>query len=54
MNKLNDKVEAWKQGKKVFLTITNPIKGEKSKPFIRREAKEIWGKYSPYSMKQTY
>jgi hypothetical protein len=54
LENLSNKVAAWKQGKKVFLTITNPIKGEKSKPFVRKEAKEIWGKYSPYSMKQTH
>ena len=48
---INRKIDAWKQGKKVMLTITNPIKSETNKPFIRVNAKEIWGKDTPYMMK---
>ena len=54
MQKLNDKMDAWKRGKRVMLTIPNPIKGDKKRPFIKREAKEVWGKYTPYMMKTTY
>ena len=48
---LNRKIAAWKRGKKVMLTITNPVKSETNKPFIRVEAKEVWGKDTPYMMK---
>ena len=51
LEKLNRKVDAWMKGKKVLLTITNPNKNEKGKPFIKKEAKEVWGKYTPYLMK---
>ena len=51
LEKLNRKVDAWSRGKKVLLTITNPIKSETNKPFIRVDAKEVWGKYTPYMMK---
>ena len=51
LQELNHKVDAWMKGKKVFLTITNPNKNEKGKPFIKKEAKEVWGKYTPYLMK---
>jgi|TARA_B110000967_G_C18732128_1_gene483131 hypothetical protein len=54
LEELKNKVSAWKKGKKVYLTITNPIKSETNKPFIKREAKDVWGKYTPYSMKQTH
>ena len=51
LTKLNNKVNAWKRGKKVMLTITNPNKNENAKPFIKKEAKDVWGKYTPYMMK---
>ena len=47
------KMDAWAKGKKVFLTIENPIKSETAKPFIRVPAEHIWKKYEPYRMKQT-
>ena len=50
---LNRKIASWKRGKRVILTITNPIKSETNKPFIRVDAKEVWGKYTPYMMKTT-
>ena len=37
------KQEAFKQGKNVMLTIPNPNKKERNKPFIRVNAKEVWG-----------
>ena len=41
MNKLN----AWKQGKNVMLTIANPVKSETNKPFIRVPAEQVWKRY---------
>ena len=38
-----NKQEAFKQGKNVMLTIPNPDKKERNKPFIRVNAKEVWG-----------
>ena len=38
-----NKQEAFKQGKNVMLTIPNPNKKERNKPFIRVNAKEVWG-----------
>ena len=38
-----NKQEAFKQGKNVMLTIPNPNKTERNKPFIRVNAKEVWG-----------
>ena len=38
-----NKQEAFKQGKNVMLTIPNHIKKERNKPFIRVNAKEVWG-----------
>ena len=36
------KVEAFKKGKNVVLTIANPNKSETNKPFIRVNAKDVW------------
>ena len=38
-----NKYDAFKKGKNVMLTIPNPNKSEKNKPFIRVNAKEVWG-----------
>ena len=51
---LNDRLgkwNAWKKGKKVFLTIENPSSRETNKPFVRVPATDVWGKYMPYQMK---
>ena len=51
---LNDRLEkwnAWKKGKKVFLTIENTNSRETIKPFVRVPATDVWGKYQPYQMK---
>ena len=51
---LNDRLEkwnAWKKGKKVFLTVENPNSRETNKPFVRVPATDVWGKYQPYQMK---
>jgi len=36
------KVEAFKKGKNVMLTVANPNKNETNKPFIRVNAKDVW------------
>ncbi len=54
MQKINDKVDAWKKGKKVYLTVPNRGADAKKMPFIRKEAKEVWGKYQPYVMKTAH
>ena len=47
-----NKQEAFRQGKNVMLTIPNPDKKEKNKPFIRVNAKEVWGNPNKvYTMK---
>tara|TARA_B110000196_G_C20632791_1_gene424826 strand:- start:289 stop:549 length:261 start_codon:yes stop_codon:yes gene_type:complete len=43
---------AFNLGKNVVLTIPNPNKGERDKPFIRVNAKEKW-KNDKFIMKQT-
>jgi hypothetical protein len=53
MQKALHKMNAWTKGKKVFLTIENPVKSETAKPFIRVPAEHVWRKYEPYRMKQT-
>ena len=50
---INHKVEAWMKGKKVWLTVPNPNTNETAKPFVRKLASEVWGKYTPYMMKQS-
>jgi len=34
---------AWAKGKNVVLTIENPNKNESDKPYLRVNAKDIWG-----------
>ena len=34
---------AWKEGRNVVLTIPNPNDKETNKPFIRKNAREVWG-----------
>lgn len=43
LQKLLDKQEAWKQGKRVMLTVPNPNKNETKARFVRVEAKTVWG-----------
>jgi hypothetical protein len=48
---LSNKIDAWKEGKRVMLTVANVNTNESNKPFIRKPASEVWGKYSRYVMK---
>lgn len=48
-----NKVEAWRRGKRVMLTIANPlVKGKEktNKPFVRVEARSVWG--NPFDKKK--
>ena len=54
LQEVRHKQEAWMKGKKVFLTIENPVKSETAKPYIRVPAEQVWRKYEPYRMKQTH
>lgn len=48
-----DKYDAYKAGKNVMLTIPNPnATNETNKPFVRVNAKDVWGSRKPYIMKQ--
>ena len=38
-----NKINAWKQGKRVMLTIPNKGLEKEKKPFIRVPAKDVWG-----------
>ena len=48
LNQLN----AFRRGKNVVLTIPNPNKTERSKPFIKVNAKDVWSN-DKYMMKQS-
>ena len=48
LNQLN----AFRRGKNVVLTISNPNKTERAKPFIKVNAKDVWSN-DKYMMKQS-
>lgn len=48
LNQLN----AFRKGKNVVLTIPNPSKTERGKPFIKVNAKDVWNN-DKYMMKQS-
>lgn len=41
--RITNQLDAWKKGKNVVLTVPNPNKSETNKPFIRVNAREVWG-----------
>lgn len=43
LDKMATKVDAWKRGLPVMLTVANPDKSITNKPFIRVKADEYWG-----------
>jgi len=47
------KIEAWKKGKNFVLTVDNPNKNQKNKPFVRVNGPELLGKFRPYTMKSS-
>ena len=44
LQRINAQIDAFLAGKNVVLTIPNPNPNEKGKPFIRKNAKEVWSK----------
>ena len=48
----NAQLDAFWEGKNVVLTIPNPNPNEKGKPFIRKNAKEVWSR-DRFIMKQS-
>ena len=52
MKKILDKMDAFRKGKNVMLTIPNPNKSETKQPFIRVNAKEKW-KHDKFIITQT-
>ena len=52
MKKILDKMDAFRKGKNVMLTIPNPNKQATREPFIRVNAKEKW-RNDKFIMKQT-
>ena len=52
LQRLNAQMDAFLGGKNVVLTIPNPNPNEKGKPFIRKNAKEVWSK-DRYIIKQS-
>ena len=52
LKKMIDKMDAFRKGKNVMLTIPNPNKSETKKPFIRVNAKEKW-RNDKFIIKQT-
>jgi len=52
IERINNKISAFKKGKNVMVTIPNPNTNETNKRFIRVSAKNIWNFNNPYMMKQ--
>ena len=52
LKKMIDKMDAFRKGKNVILTIPNPNKQATREPFIRVSAKEKW-RNDKFIMKQT-
>ena len=50
--RINAQMDAFWEGKNVVLTIPNPNPNEKGKPFIRKNAKEVWSR-DRFIMKQS-
>ena len=50
--KMSNKIAAWVAGKPVMLTIANPSKEERNKPFIRVTADSYWGPYDQRKRKK--
>ena len=48
LKQLLNKMEAWKQGKRVMLTVPNTAEDNKKKPFVRLPAEEVWGSHKRF------
>jgi len=52
-SKMLNKVAAWTASKPVMLTVANPNKEERNKPFIRVKADHYWGPFDRRKFKQS-
>ena len=53
LERLNNQIAAWKAGKNVMLTVPNTGADVKKAPFVRVNAREVWGNpTNGYMMKQ--
>ena len=52
LQKINAQMDAFLEGKNVVLSVPNSTPNEKGKPFIRKNAKEVWSK-DRYIIKQS-
>tara|TARA_B100001013_G_scaffold164206_1_gene98262 strand:- start:81 stop:326 length:246 start_codon:yes stop_codon:yes gene_type:complete len=52
LQRANTQLDAFLEGKNVVLTIPNPNPNEKNKPFVRKNAKEVWSR-DRFIMKQS-
>lgn len=43
VRRIENQLHAWRKGRNVVLTIANPNKNETNKPFIRVNARDVWG-----------
>jgi len=48
LDAVSNKMEAFKKGKLVWLTVPNPNTNETNKKFIKVKASEVWTKTGPY------
>ena len=44
LQEINAQMDAFWEGKNVVLTVPNSNPNEKGKPFVRKNAKEVWSK----------
>ena len=48
LDAVSNKMEAFKKGKLVWLTVPNPNTNQTNKKFVRIKASEVWTKTGPY------
>ena len=48
LKQLLNKMEAWKQGKRVMITVPNTAEDNKKKSFVRLPAEEVWGSHKRF------
>lgn len=41
--RMENQLNAWRKGRNVVLTVPNPNANETNKPFIRVNARDVWG-----------
>ena len=43
MERLLNQVDAWRKGKRVYLSVPNPVSQDKSKSHIKMTGRDYWG-----------